>query len=119
MAARRKPITPDQKFNALYDALSGISRLFGGSTVSGDENTIRIEIPGQTPAVYAIGADGSVLVAQNVGTTKRPKMEMRPTMIEEPLALLLEYTAPNDGFNDAYGNVVDYAARYARMQRFV
>jgi hypothetical protein len=122
MAARkpaaRKPVkkglTADQKFNALCETLSSISHLFGGSTISVDPDearTVHIHISDDRHTyVYEVDASGRVFAVEDG--------EMRPTMTEEPIALVLDRTSRNDAFKDVHDNVVDYADRYAASMRF-
>jgi hypothetical protein len=117
MAARkpvtkRGPVSPMVRMNALYDTLDGISRLFGGSTVTYEEGEITITVPYRSPRTYSIEKDdGTLLVSQDVGTKARPRVETYSTYIEEPVAFLLEHTSRNDVFKDVYQNVADYADR--------
>lgn len=111
-AKKKGPVSPMVRMNALYDALAGISRLFGGSTVTYEEGEIVVKIPHFEERRYSIEKDdGTLLVTYEQGTRARPRMETSRTYIEEPIAFLLDHTSRNDAFKDAYDRVSEYAMR--------
>lgn len=102
--AAHKPRTAQQTYYALLASLDGISRLFGGSTVSGDEESITVEVRGFSPRTYSVEkADGTLLVTVGRDTYR--------TYVEEPIAFLLDHTSRNDAFKDIHEQVADYAER--------
>lgn len=116
MAARAKKPNVDQTYNALWDTLTGLSHLFGGSVISGTTSDITISIPGLGDRTYTVDKnDGTLLVTHSMSVRRGgPKKETHRTYIEEPIAFLLEYTSPNDNFKDVHGNIEDYASRELR-----
>ncbi len=99
--------------NALFDTLSGISRLFGGSTVEYEESEIRVKIPGFSTQTYTMEGN-DLIVTTDYGTPKRPDIVTERTYIESPIAFLLEHTSPNDNFKDVYMNIEEFAERELR-----
>ena len=117
--AARKPATkpkstrsPAARTQALYEALASLSRLFRGVEVSFEDGEIVLVAPYYGKRTYRIDKDDrTVLVTEDVGTPKRPRFETRRTFIEEPVALLLELSSPNDVFKDSHERVEEYAER--------
>jgi len=116
MAARTKKPNVDQTYNALYDTLTSLSRLFGGSVISGTTSDITISIPGFGDRTYTVDKnDGTLLVTTEEYTRKgTPRRETHRTYIEEPIAFLLEYTSTNDNFKDVWERIEEYASRELR-----
>jgi hypothetical protein len=115
MAARKSTKSPAARAKALYEALDSLSRLFGNVKVSFEDGEIVVVAPYYGTRTYSVDADdGTLLVTEDVGTPKRRKIETRRTFIEEPIALLLELSSPNDAFKDAYSDVSEYAERTLR-----
>lgn len=111
--AKRGPPSPAVRMNALFDTLSGISRLFGGSTVEYEESEIRVKIPGFSTQTYTMEGN-DLIVTTDYGTPKRPDIVTERTYIESPIAFLLEHTSPNDNFKDVYMNIEEFAERELR-----
>ena len=106
-----RPSRMGRHMDALYDTLSGISRLFGGSTVSMEEGGIVVSVSGFDDRGYRLDRDGTLVVTRNVGTKTRPRLDSSRTHIEEPIAFLIEYTSPNEVFNEVHENVERYVEK--------
>jgi hypothetical protein len=134
-AKKKKTASPAARMQALALTLGSISDLFGGSEVTlggqfaprtlltylGDpgpsealkKGGIHVKVPGFGTRIYTMEGN-DLIVTSDYGTPKHPDVVTERTYIESPIAFLLEYTSPNDGFKDAYGNIEDFAERHLR-----